>query len=93
MILYFLFSIDRLHGMLVTLWVCYCLQCLTQSVGCTIMDMLFFAVVTLYATLGEDAILYGLQETDVNVVITSQELLPKLQVRTALTLTKVYFCN
>lgn len=36
-------------------------------------------VVTLYATLGEEAILYGLQETDVNVVITSQELLPKLQ--------------
>lgn len=36
-------------------------------------------VVTLYATLGEESILHGLQETDVNIVITSQELLPKLQ--------------
>lgn len=37
-------------------------------------------VVTLYATLGEDGILHGLQETDVGIVFTSQELLPKLQV-------------
>lgn len=38
-----------------------------------------YTVVTLYATLGEDAIIHGLSETEVEFVITSQELLPKFK--------------
>ncbi|CAG5114678.1 unnamed protein product [Candidula unifasciata] len=38
-----------------------------------------FPVVTLYATLGIDAIIHGIRETEVSVVITSFELLPKFQ--------------
>lgn len=34
-------------------------------------------VVTIYATLGEDAIAHGINETEVSVVITSHDLLPK----------------
>ncbi|CAL1532013.1 unnamed protein product [Lymnaea stagnalis] len=38
-----------------------------------------FPVVTLYGTLGMDAIIYGMNETQAPLVITSLELLPKLQ--------------
>ena len=37
-------------------------------------------VVTLYATLGEEAIAYGINEAEVTHVIISGELLPKLKV-------------
>ena len=40
----------------------------------------FFLVVTLYATLGEEAIAYGINQADVEVVITDGHLLSKLQV-------------
>ena len=36
-------------------------------------------VVTLYTNLGEDAIAHGLNETEVDTVITSHELLPKFK--------------
>ncbi|GFY53981.1 long-chain-fatty-acid--CoA ligase 4 [Trichonephila inaurata madagascariensis] len=36
-------------------------------------------VATLYATLGDEGIIHGLNETEVNHIITSQELLPKLK--------------
>lgn len=36
-------------------------------------------IVTLYATLGDDAIIHGINETEVTCVITSQELLPKFK--------------
>lgn len=36
-------------------------------------------VVTLYATLGEEAIAHGINETDVTIVITSHDLLPKFK--------------
>lgn len=35
---------------------------------------------TLYATLGEEAIVHGILETECAIVITSSELLPKFQV-------------
>jgi len=38
-----------------------------------------FPVVTLYTNLGEDAIIHGLNETEVETVITSHELLPKFR--------------
>ncbi|CAB3999809.1 long-chain-fatty-acid-- ligase 4-like, partial [Paramuricea clavata] len=38
-----------------------------------------FPVVTLYATLGEEAIVYGINQAEVEVVITDGHLLPKLQ--------------
>lgn len=34
---------------------------------------------TLYATLGEDAVVHGLNETESTVVLTSEELLPKFK--------------
>ena len=34
-------------------------------------------IVTLYANLGDDALIHGIIETEVSCVITSQELLPK----------------
>ena len=37
-------------------------------------------VVTLYSTLGEDAVKYGINESQVSIVITSHELLSKLEV-------------
>lgn len=44
----------------------------------------FITVVTFYATLGEDAIAYGLNETGVTHLVTSVELLEtKLKVRTS----------
>ena len=36
-------------------------------------------VVTLYANLGEDALVDGINETEVDCIITSQELLPKFK--------------
>lgn len=36
-------------------------------------------VVTLYATLGEDAVIHGIRETEATLVVTSQELLPKFK--------------
>jgi long-chain acyl-CoA synthetase len=38
-----------------------------------------FPIVTLYTNLGEDAIAHGLNETEVETVITSHELLPKFK--------------
>ena len=38
-----------------------------------------FPVVTLYTNLGEEAIAHGLNETEVETVITSHELLPKFK--------------
>jgi len=38
-----------------------------------------FPVVTLYTNLGEEAIIHGLNETEVDTVITSHELLPKFR--------------
>lgn len=40
---------------------------------------LHFIVVTLYATLGEEAIAHGINETEVSIVITSHDLLPKFK--------------
>lgn len=36
-------------------------------------------VVTLYATLGDEAIVHGINETDATLVVTTQELLPKFK--------------
>lgn len=36
-------------------------------------------VVTIYATLGEEGITHGVNETEVSVIITSHELMPKLK--------------
>lgn len=36
-------------------------------------------VVTIYATLGEDGVTHGVNETEVNVLITSHDLVPKLR--------------
>jgi len=38
-----------------------------------------FPVVTIYTNLGEDAVIHGLEETEVETVITSHELLPKFK--------------
>ncbi|ELT94240.1 hypothetical protein CAPTEDRAFT_212677 [Capitella teleta] len=40
-----------------------------------------FPVVTLYATLGEEAIVHGVNESEVSFVITSSDLLPKFKVK------------
>lgn len=44
--------------------------------GCFKQNM---TVVTIYATLGEEAIAHGINETEVNTVITSHNLLPKFK--------------
>lgn len=36
-------------------------------------------MVTIYATLGDDAIAHGINETEVSLVITSHDLLPKFR--------------
>lgn len=36
-------------------------------------------VVTIYATLGDDAIAHGINETEVSTVITTHDLLPKFR--------------
>jgi long-chain acyl-CoA synthetase len=38
-----------------------------------------FTVVTIYATLGDEAIAHGINETEVDTVITSHDLLPKFK--------------
>ena len=38
-----------------------------------------FPVVTIYTNLGEDAVIHGLEETEVETVVTSHELLPKFK--------------
>ena len=38
-------------------------------------------IVTLYSTLGEEAVKYGINESQVSIIITSSELLSKLEVR------------
>lgn len=38
-------------------------------------------IVTLYSTLGEEAVKYGINESQVSIILTSNELLPKLEVR------------
>lgn len=42
-------------------------------------ESISFSVVTLYATLGEEAIAHGINETEVSVVITSHDLVPKFR--------------
>lgn len=37
-------------------------------------------IVTIYATLGDDGVIHGINETEASVVITSHELLPKFKV-------------
>jgi long-chain acyl-CoA synthetase len=49
---------------------------LIASNGCMKQNM---PLVTLYATLGEDALIHGINETEVSCVVTSQELLPKFR--------------
>lgn len=39
----------------------------------------FLLVVTIYATLGEEAIIHALNETEVKMVITTHDLLPKFR--------------
>ena len=36
-------------------------------------------VATMYTNLGDEAVIYGLNETEVEVVVTSHELLPKFK--------------
>ena len=50
---------------------------LISAIGCMRQSM---PIVTLYANLGEDALVHGINETEVKCVITSQELLPKFRV-------------
>ena len=38
-----------------------------------------FVVVTIYATLGDDALVYGLNESEANVVVTDASLIQKLK--------------
>lgn len=40
--------------------------------------VLFFSVVTVYATLGDEALIHGINETDVRFIITDASLLHKL---------------
>jgi len=49
---------------------------LISANGCMKQSM---PVVTLYANLGEDALVDGINETEVDCIITSQELLPKFK--------------
>lgn len=49
---------------------------LISAYGCLIQSM---PLVTLYATLGQEALIHGINETEVSCVITSQELLPKFR--------------
>ncbi|CAH0726249.1 unnamed protein product, partial [Brenthis ino] len=50
-------------------WMLAAHGCFTQSIP----------VVTIYATLGDEAIAHGINETDVSTVITTHELLPKFK--------------
>jgi len=55
---------------------------LKVRVLCCIFDevVVMFTVVTLYATLGEEAVIHAIQETECSLVVTSLENLPKFQV-------------
>lgn len=44
-----------------------------------LIDFEFVPVVTIYATLGEEAIAHGINETEVSFVITTHDLLPKFK--------------
>lgn len=56
-------------------------MCITVNISCCVSvcnklnQLLSFTVVTFYATLGEDAIAYGLNESGVTHLVTSMELL------------------
>jgi len=39
-------------------------------------------IVTLYSTLGEEAVKYGIHESQISIIITSSELVSKLEVNT-----------
>jgi long-chain acyl-CoA synthetase len=54
---------------------------LSQLTSCQIYHILLcvFTVVTIYATLGDDAIAHGINETEVSIVITTHDLLPKFK--------------
>ena len=48
--------------------------------GFLIEELIFsFAVVTIYATLGDDALIYGLNESEANVIVTDASLIQKLK--------------
>ena len=49
---------------------------LISANGCIKQNM---PIVTLYATLGNGALIHGITETEVSCIITSQELLPKFK--------------
>ena len=49
---------------------------LTSAFGCMKQNM---PLVTLYSTLGDDALIHGINETEVVCVITSQDLAPKFK--------------
>ena len=36
-------------------------------------------MVTIYATLGDDALIYGINESESNVIVTDSQLIPKLK--------------
>lgn len=42
-------------------------------------DVLIFSVVTVYATLGEEAIQHAINETEATTIVTTAELIPKVQ--------------
>lgn len=39
---------------------------------------MYFTVVTVFTTLGDDGVIHALKETDVSCLITSEELMPRL---------------
>ncbi len=49
---------------------------LISANGCMKQNM---PIVTLYASLGDDALIHGINETDVSCVVTSQQLLEKFK--------------
>ena len=49
---------------------------LISAIGCMKQNM---PIVTLYASLGDDALIHGINETDVSCVVTSQQLLEKFK--------------
>jgi long-subunit acyl-CoA synthetase (AMP-forming) len=53
---------------------------LHQQVINGILKFVYASVVTLYATLGDDAVIHGLNESECSIVITSFELMLKLKV-------------
>ena len=42
-------------------------------------DIYFFIVVTIYATLGDEAIVYGFNEAESTIVVADAALMPKLK--------------